>query len=301
MWQAWQYSARDGSNRITSARRDAGLAGRGMSVAGRLIAVTGAARGIGLATARRLAEGGAMVALGDLDGELAGAEAARVGPTARGYELNVTVEDSFAGFLDAASRDFGRPLDVLVNNAGIMWVGPFDAEPAGSAERQMAVNFHGTARGMRLAAARMKELGRGHIVNVASAASRVAPPGEASYAATKHAVYGYSVAVREELRASGIELSLIMPVVVETELAAGTSHGRVRRLAPEDVAAAIQSAIERPRFEVFVPRELAALVRVKEVLPQRARDRFLRAMVPDQVAATDAAARASYQERLTGP
>ena len=269
-----------------------------MILAGSVVAVSGAARGIGLATAERLAAAGAKVALGDLDGDLAAEQAGRIGAGARGYALNVTEEASFAAFLDGAARDFGRPLDVLVNNAGIMWVGPFETEPAGSAERQMAVNFHGTARGMRLAAERMRPQRRGLIVNVASAASKVGPPGEASYAATKHAVYGYSVAVREELRGSGIEVSLIMPVVVETELAAGTSHGRARRLVPGDVAAAIAGAIERPRFEVYVPREIAALVRVKDALPQRARDRFLRLMVPDQLAKTDGAARAAYQESL---
>jgi short-subunit dehydrogenase len=85
---------------------------------------------------------------------------------------------------------------------------------------------------MRLALARMRPRGHGHVVNIASAASKLPPAGEASYAATKHAVYGYSAAVRQELRGSRVEPSVVMPVVVETELAAGTSPGRAGACSP---------------------------------------------------------------------
>jgi hypothetical protein len=215
--------------------------------------------------------------------------------------VDVTDSGSFRAYLDQAERQLG-PLDVLVNNAGVMWVGAFEHEPEDAALRQFDVNFHGVVRGMKLAIPGMRRRGSGHIVNVASAASKLPPAGEASYAASKHAVYGYCMAVRQELRGTGVELSVVMPVVVETELAAGTSHGRAKRLAPAEVAEAVAGAIERPRFEVFVPRSIAGWSRVMGVLPQPGRDLLYRTMMPDQVKATDQDARKGYEERaVKGP
>ncbi len=274
----------------------------GRSPAGLVVAITGAARGIGQASAAALARAGARVALGDLDGDLAAAAAEPLAG-ARGFALDVTSSASFTEFLDATEAELG-PLDVLVNNAGIMWVGPFLDEPEEVALRQFDVNVHGVLRGMKLALPRMQERGRGQIVNIASVASKLPPAGEASYAATKHAVYGYSAAAREELRGHGIDLSVVMPVVVETELAAGTGAGRRDlRLTPEQVADAVLDAIARPRFECFVPRSVAALQRLHAVLPQRGRDLLYAAMMPDQVEETDQAARADYERRtgIVGP
>lgn len=270
-------------------------------VAGLLVAVTGAARGIGAAIAEALIARGALVALGDLDGDRAQATAAALGKRAAGFALDVTDADSFAAYLAAAEERFGRPLDVLVSNAGIMWVGPFDDEPEAVALRQFDVNLHGVVRGMKLALPAMRRRGHGHVVNVASASSKLPTAGEATYSATKHAVYGYSTAVREELRGSGVQISVVMPVVVETELAAGTSHGRGQRLQPADVADAVIDAIERPRFDVFVPRSIAAWTRLLTLLPQRGRDALYATMMPDQVADGDQAARAAYERQVLGP
>lgn len=129
-------------------------------IEGRVVAVTGAGRGIGAAIAELLAARGCRVTVGDID-EVAAAEAAsRLGAGHHGMALDVTDGRSFAEFLDRAEDALG-PLDVLVNNAGVMWVGPFDDEPEEAARRQFDVNFHGAARGMRLALARMRERGRG--------------------------------------------------------------------------------------------------------------------------------------------
>ena len=236
------------------------------------------------------------MAIGDLDEASASATAARLGERAAGFALDVTDAGSFAAFLDAAEARLG-PLDVLVNNAGIMWVGRFHEEPEEVALRQFDVNLHGVLRGTKLAAVRMRERGRGQIVNVASSASKLAPAGEATYTATKHAVYGYSAAVREELAGSGVEVSVVMPVVVDTDLAAGTSGGRGRTLRPEEVGAAVADAIERPHFDVFVPKVLTALVRLLALLPERARVRVARFAVPDQVRDTDQAARRDYEAK----
>lgn len=269
-------------------------------IGGRLVAITGGARGIGLAIGEALAGRGARVAIGDLDQALAEFEADRMGRGAIGLALDVTDASSFAGFLAAAEERSGQPLDVLVNNAGIMWVGAFDDESEDAALRQMSVNFHGVIRGMKLTIPAMRERGRGHIVNVASAASKLPTAGEATYSATKHAVYGYSVAVREELRGSGVDLSVVMPVVVETELAAGTSHGKGVRLQPSDVADAVVAAIEKPRFDVFVPRNIALWSRLLAVLPQRGRDALYKTMMPNQAAETDQRSREEYEQRAVG-
>jgi hypothetical protein len=267
------------------------------------VAVTGAAGGIGTATVAALVAAGARVSAGDLTveaAERAALEAAGRGPgDAAGLPLDVTDRASYLAFLSAAHDRFG-PLDVLVGNAGVMWVGPFAAEPEAAVRRQLEVNLHGVIRGAQLAVPGMVERGRGQLITVASVASRVAPAGEATYSATKHAVLGYCTALRAELRATGVHVSVIMPTVVETELAAGTTHGRVRRLRPADVAAAVVATIRRPRPEVYVPGSVAALVRLRDALPSRVREAMVRAMVPDQIAATDPATRTAYHKRALG-
>ncbi|WP_326669905.1 SDR family oxidoreductase [Streptomyces canus] len=270
-------------------------------LAERVIAVTGAGRGIGRAVAARLAAAGATVAIGDLDAELAvetaGAISARPGGRLLGLSLDVTDTHSFDDFLRTVETRLG-PIDVLINNAGIMWVGPFAEEPEEAALRQFDVNVHGVLRGMKLAIPGMRKRGHGHVVNIASAASKVAPPGEATYAATKHALHGYSTAVRAELRGTGVHVSLVMPGVVDTELAVGTATGPTRRLTADQVADAVLDVVLRPRFEVFVPRQVAALTRLATLLPGRARDALHHLLVPDQLAAlSDRSVRAVYEQR----
>ena len=259
------------------------------------VAVTGAARGIGAAAARELARRGHDLLLGDLDGDAVEALATELRATGRAAvagPLDVTDDASYASWLALVPQ-----VDVLVSNAGVMWVGPFDEEPEAVARRQLEVNLLGVVRGTRLVLPQMRARRRGHLVTVASAASYVAPAGEATYAATKHAVHGWSKAVRAELRGSGIEMSLVMPTVVTTELAAGTASGGVPPLSPDDVARAIADVVARPRFEVFVPGRVALLARLLVLLPQRGRDLLTRRLVPDQVRATDRAARADYESR----
>src|SRR3954451_22365351 len=162
-----------------------------LSISGRTVAITGGARGLGLATAKALAERGARVAIGDLDGELARVEAAALpgpGPHA-GFPLDVTDPESFERFLEQTT-DLG-PLDVLINNAGIMPVRAFAEEDPAVTCRQVEINLLGVTTGTRLALERMLPHGSGHIVNVASAAGHIAVPGEAVYTATKHAVVGF--------------------------------------------------------------------------------------------------------------
>lgn len=268
--------------------------GRLRPVAGRVVAVTGGARGIGAAVATVLARLGARVAIGDRDTAAAQALARRLGGAVLALPLDVTSTASYRRFLDTVEQRLG-PLEVLVNNAGVMWVGPFEEEPDEAVERQFAVNTLGVIRGTRLAAPRMQAAGGGHLVTIASAASRISPRGQASYAATKHAVYGYLSAVRAELRGTGVDVSVVMPTVVRTELARGTGHGVVPLLESEHVARAVLSALVRPRFEVFVPGYVGGLVRLLALLPQPLRDLATRFALPNQLVEADRAARRDYE------
>ncbi|HEX7323138.1 MAG TPA: SDR family oxidoreductase [Mycobacterium sp.] len=264
------------------------------SVRGRVIAVTGGAAGIGRAIAEQLAAAGARVAIGDRDVVGARRAASEIAGEVAGFELDVTGGAAITAFLDAVEAHWGA-VDVLVNNAGVMWVGDFDAEPEDATRSQLEVNLLGVIRGVKAAAPRMRARGSGQIVTIASAASKVSPPGEATYAATKHGVLGYLRAVRAELRGSGVQLSVVMPGVVDTDLARGTATGAVRLLQPGEVARAVVAVIERPRFEVTMPRYLGRGVALAELLPQAARDFILARLVPNQITSTDAAARKHYQ------
>lgn len=267
------------------------------SLAGRVIAVTGGANGIGRETARQLVQAGARVAIGDRDVQGARAAAGELGGYAAGFELDVTDVTSFTAFVTAVEEHWG-PLDVLVNNAGVMRVGGFANEPESATARQLEVNLHGVIRGVKLIAPAMRTRGQGHIVTITSAASKLSPPGESTYAATKHGVYGYLKGVRAELRGSGVRISVIMPGVVDTELAAGTATGATKLLKPLDVARAVVAVIERPRFEVSLPGYVGPLTRWVDVLPQPVRDLLLRAMVPNQVrSVSGASVRQGYEAR----
>ncbi len=263
----------------------------------RVIAIIGGANGIGRETARLMVEAGARVAIGDYDGEAASRAAQDLGGGTTGHQLDVSDRDSFAAFLTAVESELG-PIDVLVNSAGVMWAGAFDEESETVARRQLDVNLLGVIYSVQLMAPKMRARGQGHIVTIASAASLLPTPGEATYAASKHGVFGYLKAVRFELRGSGVHLSAIMPTVVDTAMAAGTSTGAAAILQPVDVARAVVRTIERPRFEVTVPAYVGVVNRVVNVLPSRVRDGILRRLVPDQVVAVDRQARAGYESRF---
>jgi NAD(P)-dependent dehydrogenase (short-subunit alcohol dehydrogenase family) len=265
---------------------------------GQVAAVTGAARGIGRATAARLARAGMRVALGDLDGDLAAEEAARLDAGAIGLPLDVTDSESFEAFLAAVEERLG-PLDVLVNNAGIMHLSRFVDEDDAAAARQIDINLVGVITGSRLALRRFNSRGRGHLVNIASTAGKYGAPGGATYAATKHAVVGLSEALRGEHHGTAIEVSCVMPGVVRTELAAGLGEVRgVRTVAPDDVGAAIVETLRHPRFDVYVPKEVGRAVWFAALLPRRLREALTRRLRSDRIlAAVDPAERRAYELR----
>jgi NADP-dependent 3-hydroxy acid dehydrogenase YdfG len=267
---------------------------------GQVAAITGAARGIGKATAQAFVREGMKVAIGDLDVTLAEQTAAEIGPNAEGFALDVTNRDSFEAFIDAAEGRFG-PLDVLVNNAGIMPLGRFLDEDDATALRTVEINVHGVIHGMKIALPRMVARNRGHVVNISSQAGKYGAPGGATYSATKHAVVGLTEAVRGELHIEGadVRLSYVMPFVVNTELGAGTGQALgFKHLEPEDVAEAIVHAIKHGVVDVWVPRSSRHTQRLNQILPRALAERLARAMKADRVLmGADKKARAAYELR----
>jgi NAD(P)-dependent dehydrogenase (short-subunit alcohol dehydrogenase family) len=270
------------------------------SLAGKVVAITGGARGIGRATAAALIAQGARVAIGDIDAPLAAQTASELGSGTLGLPLDVTNRESFDAFLTETETQLG-PLDVVINNAGIMPIGPFVDETDGTARRMVDINLHGVIHGSKLALERFLPRGRGHLVNIASVAGKGGFPGGATYCATKHAVVGLSEAIRAEVRKTDIDVSIVMPVVVNTELGSGLQKSRgVKVVEPEDVANAIVEALQSGRVDVFVPREMKVLFRVMNVVPRGVADFVTKVLKGDQVLVNpDHLLREAYEKRTT--
>jgi NAD(P)-dependent dehydrogenase (short-subunit alcohol dehydrogenase family) len=272
------------------------------SLAGKIVAITGGARGIGRATAAALIAQGARVAIGDIDAPLAERTASELGSGTLGLPLDVTNRASFAAFLTEVEQRMG-PLDALVNNAGIMPVGPFVAETDATAERLVDINLHGVIIGSKLALERFLPRGRGHLVNIASVAGKGGFPGGATYCATKHAVVGLSEAIRAEVRQTDIDVSIVMPVVVNTELGSGLNRTRgIKVVEPEDVANAIVGALQTGRVNVYVPANMEVLFRLMYLVPRSVADFITKVLKADQVLVNpDQMLRAAYVQRTGEP
>jgi short-subunit dehydrogenase len=268
---------------------------------GMCAAVTGAGNGIGRAIALHLAATGAHVALADIDGAAAQDTAEQIGELALAAELDVVDRDRFASFLDAAEERHG-PLRVMVNNAGVDWVGPFHEEPDEVTHREIEINLYGTTLGSKLALSRMLPRGAGHLVNVASGVGRVPLPGSATYSATKHGVVGLTESLRMEYRGSGVRFTVVQPSQVQTAMIDGQARPRALAVVtPDQVATAVLDALRRPRFEVWVPRSQGVSAKLGQVLPRAAREAVLRAIGVTRIAGdTDAEARRDYHRRAFG-
>ena len=269
------------------------------ALGGKVIAITGGGRGIGRATAAALLARGARVALGDIESDLAERTAAELGSGMLGLPLDVTDRASFTAFLDQVEAHLGA-LDVLINNAGIMPVGRFVEEADACAERIIDINVKGVIFGSKLAIERFAPRGRGHLVNIASIAGRVGTAGGATYSASKFAVVGLSEALHQELRGTGVAVSVVIPIGTNTELYSGVTQVRgFRTPEPEDVADAIVATLERPRLEVYVPPAIGLLVRTGALLPRRAADAVSRLLGGDKALTNpDRVKRAAYEARI---
>ncbi|MFC9514187.1 SDR family oxidoreductase [Nocardiaceae bacterium NPDC056970] len=263
-----------------------------IDLGGARVLVTGAGRGIGRATARAFAARGATVALADLDRIAVESTADGLGTA---HVLDVRSRASW----DACVAEVG-PIDILVNNAGVMPVGGFLDESDATGEMTIDINVWGPIHGMRAVVPGMIERGRGHVVNVASLAGKIAIPGLAVYNASKYAAVGLSAAARLEFADHGVSVSTVLPSAVRTTLTSGIPLGKgLPTVDPEDIADAIVRTVRTRRAETPVPGYLAALDLGLAIAPEPL-VRMIRRVVGGERALTrvDPTARADYDARL---
>jgi NADP-dependent 3-hydroxy acid dehydrogenase YdfG len=268
------------------------------SLNGKVIAITGAGRGIGLATAEALIAQGARVCIGDIDVALAQREAARIG--AHALQVDVRDRASFQAFITETQASLGD-LYALINNAGIMPMGYFLDEDPDLVDAQIDINFRGVIHGMQAALPHLLARNQGHIINIASLAGRFALPGAAVYCGTKFAVVGMTEAVAGEYRDTGVQFTAIMPSKVLTELTSGTDAAArtIPAVTPQQVAQAIVSALLKPRLLIAVPDYLQLAHTAYTILPAWLQHRGRRLIGDDgMLHKLDHRAHAGYATRI---
>lgn len=238
--------------------------------------VTGAGRGLGAGIAALLARRGHVVHVSDLDGAAAAATAERIGGSAFSSQLDVRDEDAVRAAAAATVARAGR-LAVWVNNAGVLLTGPAWSQTSEQRRLMLEVNTVGLMHGTLAAVEQMRAAGGGHVVNIISLAGLVAVPGEAVYAASKHAATGFTLSTQADLRLAGvrdIHLSCVCPDGIWTPMlhdklddphAALSFSGKL--LQPEEVVAAVDRVLDRPRQVTTVPRWRGLQVRAADAFP----------------------------------
>lgn len=265
-----------------------------IALSGAAVAITGAARGIGYATARAFIAEGANVFIGDLDADLAKNAADELGCAGGG--LDVRSRESWQEFL----AGIDSPLQVLVNNAGIMPAGRFVDEQDAVTDSIVDVNLNGVLRGTKLVLPGMLERGSGHVVNVASYLGEVPAAGLATYCATKHAVVGFSEALRDELAGTGVTVTTVLPSAVRTDLVSGVKlGGLLPTVDPEDIAEAIVATCRSRTAIVAVPGWMRSYEAAAALLPDKMLGAIRGRLTRQRVLRTlDTGARADYDERI---
>lgn len=229
-----------------------------IDLSGQVVAVTGASSGIGEATALACAGAGAAVALAARRAERIEGLADRIageGGRALAVQTDVSEEAQARAFIERAHAEFGR-LDVLVNNAGVMLLGPILQAPTEEWRRMIDANVYGVLYCSHAALTVMSEQGSGHIVNVSSVAGRFARAGAGVYNLTKFGIGAFSEALRQECVPVGVRVTLIEPGAVATELVLhnrqevldqlATSFAGVTPLEADDIAGGVLYAIGQP-------------------------------------------------------
>jgi short-subunit dehydrogenase len=240
-----------------------------MQEGGKTVFVTGASRGIGLATARAFAAEGAQVILA-ARGEVELCDAARAieagGGRACALLLDVTSDESVESAVTEATRRFGR-IDVLVNNAGISAQAFVSDAPFETLERQMDVNYFGVVRMVRAVLPQMLERGTGTILNIGSVAGRVPYPSMATYGASKAALHAFTQALRGEVAHRGVRVVAVIPGHSSGGAGPTVALDGPTLETPQQIARTIVRAAARTRREVVSGVANRIFLRVARLSP----------------------------------
>ncbi|WP_186036939.1 SDR family oxidoreductase [Burkholderia gladioli] len=228
------------------------------NIDGKVVVITGASSGLGLAAARHLAARGARVVLGarrierlqQLVEELSGQ-----GVRALAFAADVTVREQVERLVDGAVQGFGR-IDVMINNAGLMSLAPLERRKVDEWDRMIDVNLKGVLYGVAAALPYMQRQMSGQVINVSSVAGHKLMLNGAVYSATKHAVGALSEGLRQEIKPWNIRTTVISPGAVDTELPGGVSEPDIARglgdfyaanaISADSFARAVAFAIAQP-------------------------------------------------------
>ena len=227
----------------------------------RIALVTGASSGIGEATALALAEQGAKVAIAARRKqrlEQLAAKLAGLGAQPLLLVADLTSEAEAQRIVQETEAHYGR-LDILINNAGVMYLEPVAEADLGRWRNMLELNVLSLIASTQAALGGMRTRRDGHIVNISSVAGRVANPNAAAYAASKFGVVGFSESLRREIYKDNIRVSVIEPGMVDTELREHVGHeasrravnaraGEMRQLQAEDIADTILFCVTRPDY-----------------------------------------------------
>ncbi|MBU3062510.1 SDR family oxidoreductase [Nocardia sp. NEAU-G5] len=269
---------------------------KGMDLTGRVAVVTGGARGIGRATAAALRDAGARVAIGDIDADELATTAGQLGVLG-GY-LDVTDPYSIAGFRALVEEQIG-PIDVWVNNAGIMPVGSLLEQDPRVIRRSVEINLLGVIECSRIIARGMVTRGGGRIVNIASVAGRIPAAGMAVYSGTKFGVVGFGEALDAELCDSDVRVSTVLPSFAATELIDGLQPGRgMDPVPPQRIADTVVKVLRKGKRSAVVPRRLSGASAAWMHLPRPLARWLSRQVGLDRVFLTSNAGRAAYDRRI---
>jgi len=251
----------------------------------RVAVVTGAGSGIGRALALALARRGAQLALVDVDADgLAGtaAAAAALGVRALAHRMDVTDRAAVAALPERVRSDLGR-VDLLVNNAGVALGGTFEQVRQADFDWLIAINFDAVVRMTRAFLPLLQTSDDARIVNVSSIYGIVAPAGQTAYAASKFAVRGFSNALRHELEATRVGVTVVHPGGVATAIARSArvppgvdaeevarrraAADRKLRMPPERAGEIIVRAVERRRARVLVGGDAVVVAWLERLAP----------------------------------
>ena len=242
----------------------------------KIIVMTGAAGGIGSATARLFAQQGATLVLTDIASEKLkelGEDLNNSGAKILRVEHDVTDPESWQSLMERVKKEYGK-IDVLLNIAGVVQPGAAEGVSLDEVQHQVSINLLGTIYGCRAVLSVMKKQGFGKIINIASLGGIVPLPGEAIYCATKYAVRGYSLALHAEYHNSPVEITVVSPDSVDTpqhdyellhDEAVLSFIGEP--LKPEKVAKGILKAARKKKPEILIPAGMGLICRIGMAFP----------------------------------